>query len=49
MSVMFLELTGNQGIGDARGPNRKPAGSAETNEEQVLIIQDASLTPSLPQ
>lgn len=49
MSVMSLELTGNQGTGDGRGPNRKPAGSAKTNEEQVLIIQDASLTPLLPQ
>jgi len=37
---MSLELTGNQGTGEGGGPYRKPAGSAETNEEPVLITQD---------
>lgn len=39
MSAMSLELTGNQGTGEGGGPYRKPAGSAETNEEPVLITQ----------
>lgn len=40
MSAMSLELTGNQGTGEGGGPYRKTAGSAETNEEPVLITQD---------